>query len=92
MIRLHAGVVAEPSAAADVAAILENPESFDGMKVGPIARGGNLTEPVYVKRSRLASSGWSNGAYSCNSRGARSKTRRSKPALAPRRLRAKQRV
>jgi len=37
-------LVAEPSAAAGVAAILENPESFRGSDVGTIVCGGNVGE------------------------------------------------
>jgi len=40
----HAGLVAEPSAASGVAAILENPERFRGYEVGTIICGGNVAE------------------------------------------------
>jgi threonine dehydratase len=44
LLHSHAGLVAEPSAAAGVAAILENPESFRGSDVGTIVCGGNVGE------------------------------------------------
>ncbi|MFM0730469.1 pyridoxal-phosphate dependent enzyme [Paraburkholderia sediminicola] len=44
MLHVHAGVVAEPSAAAGVAAILENREAFAGLSAGLVVCGGNLTE------------------------------------------------
>ncbi len=43
LVHRHAGVVAEPSGAAGVAAILERPEAFHGQTVGTILCGGNLT-------------------------------------------------
>ena len=39
----HVGVVAEPSAAVGVAAILEQSEAFRGQRVGTIICGGNVT-------------------------------------------------
>ena len=39
----YAGVVAEPSAAVGVAALLERPAEFRGRTVGTIVCGGNLT-------------------------------------------------
>lgn len=43
LLHRHAGVVAEPSAAVGVAALLESPAHFRGRKVGTIVCGGNLT-------------------------------------------------
>lgn len=43
LLHRHAGVVAEPSAAVGVAALLEQPRSFAGQTVGTIVCGGNLT-------------------------------------------------
>ena len=40
----HAGVVAEPSAAVGIAALIEQPELFRGQLVGTIVCGGNLTD------------------------------------------------
>jgi threonine dehydratase len=40
----HAGLVAEPSAAAGVAAVLEDPGRFRGARVGLIVCGGNVAE------------------------------------------------
>ncbi len=42
-IHRHAGLVVEPSGAVGVAALLENPELFQGQRVGTILCGGNLT-------------------------------------------------
>jgi threonine dehydratase len=42
MLHSHAGLVAEPSAAAGVAAILEDPDLFGGSDVGTIICGGNV--------------------------------------------------
>lgn len=39
----HAGVVAEPSAAVGIAAMIENPEHFKNRRAGTIVCGGNLT-------------------------------------------------
>jgi threonine dehydratase len=39
----HVGVVAEPSAAVGIAAMLEQPETFRNQRVGTIVCGGNLT-------------------------------------------------
>lgn len=39
----HAGIVAEPSAAVGIAALIENRERFTGGRVGTIVCGGNLT-------------------------------------------------
>ena len=44
LLHSHAGLVAEPSAAAGVAAILENPGAFKGSDVGTIICGGNVAE------------------------------------------------
>jgi threonine dehydratase len=44
LLHSHAGLVAEPSAAAGVAAILENPGTFRGSDVGTIICGGNVAE------------------------------------------------
>jgi threonine dehydratase len=43
LLHQHAGVVAEPSGAVGVAALLEQPEMFRGQAVGTIVCGGNLT-------------------------------------------------
>lgn len=43
LLHRHAGVVAEPSAAVGIAAILEQPGAFPGQLVGTIVCGGNLT-------------------------------------------------
>lgn len=43
LLHRHAGVVAEPSGAVGVAALLEQPERFRGQLVGTIVCGGNLT-------------------------------------------------
>jgi threonine dehydratase len=43
LLHCHAGVVAEPSGAVGVAAILEQPEMFSDLLVGTIVCGGNLT-------------------------------------------------
>jgi len=45
----HAGLVAEPSAAVGLAAMLENPQSFKSARVGIIVCGGNLTEDQMKK-------------------------------------------
>jgi threonine dehydratase len=39
----HAGVVAEPSGAAGLAAVVQEPSRFAGQTVGTIICGGNLT-------------------------------------------------
>jgi len=44
LIRLHAGLIVEPSAAVGLAAMLENRELFDGKTVALILTGSNLTE------------------------------------------------
>lgn len=44
LIRLHAGLIVEPSAAVGLAAMLENRELFAGKRVALILTGGNLTE------------------------------------------------
>jgi threonine dehydratase len=44
LIHRHAGLVAEPSGAVGIAAILENPEAFAGQTVATIVCGGNLTD------------------------------------------------
>jgi threonine dehydratase len=44
LLHSHTGLVGEPSAAAGVAAILENPGSFRGSDVGTILCGGNVAE------------------------------------------------
>jgi threonine dehydratase len=44
LLHVHAGVVPEPSAAVGIAAILENRTKFEGLRVGTIICGGNLTE------------------------------------------------
>ena len=44
LLHAHAGLVAEPSAAAGVAAILEDPERFRGSVVGTIICGGNVAD------------------------------------------------
>ena len=44
LLHSHAGLVAEPSAAAGIAAILENPGRFRGSDVGTIICGGNVAE------------------------------------------------
>jgi len=43
LLHRHAGVVAEPSGAVGVAALLEQPDRFRGQLVGTIVCGGNLT-------------------------------------------------
>jgi threonine dehydratase len=43
LLHRHAGVVAEPSGAVGVAALLEQPDLFNGQLVGTIVCGGNLT-------------------------------------------------
>jgi threonine dehydratase len=43
LLHCHAGIVAEPSGAVGIAAILEHPELFDQQLVGTIICGGNLT-------------------------------------------------
>jgi threonine dehydratase len=43
LIHRHAGVVAEPSGAVGVAALLEQPDRFRGQLVATIVCGGNLT-------------------------------------------------
>lgn len=43
LLHSHAGIVAEPSGAVGVAAMLEQPELFDGQCVGTIVCGSNLT-------------------------------------------------
>ncbi len=43
LLHRHAGVVAEPSGAAEIAALLEQPDRFSGRLVGTIVTGGNLT-------------------------------------------------
>ena len=45
----HAGVVAEPSAALGVAAVLENRERFAGRRVATIVCGGNVTVEDYAR-------------------------------------------
>ena len=44
LIHQHLGVVAEPSGAVGIAALLENPDLFKGKTVATIICGGNLTE------------------------------------------------
>jgi threonine dehydratase len=44
LIRLHAGILVEPSAAVALAALLENPELFTGKLVVLVLTGSNLTE------------------------------------------------
>jgi threonine dehydratase len=44
LLHRHAGVVAEPSAAVGVAAVLEDPDAYRGLTVGTIVCGGNLTD------------------------------------------------
>ena len=43
LLHRHAGVVAEPSGAVGVAAVMERPDLFRGQLVGTIICGGNLT-------------------------------------------------
>lgn len=43
LVHRHAGVVAEPSGAVGVAAVMERPDLFRGLLVGTIICGGNLT-------------------------------------------------
>jgi threonine dehydratase len=43
-IHIQAGVVAEPSGAVGLAALLENPDRFTGKTIGTLVCGGNLTE------------------------------------------------
>lgn len=43
LIHSHAGIVAEPSGAVGIAAILENPDRFRGHRTGTVICGGNLT-------------------------------------------------
>lgn len=43
LVHLHAGLVIEPSAAAGLAAILEDRASFAGLRVATVLTGGNLT-------------------------------------------------
>ncbi len=43
MLHRHAGVVAEPSAAVGIAALLEQPEAIRGRLVGTIICGSNMT-------------------------------------------------
>jgi threonine dehydratase len=45
LVHRHAGVVAEPSAAVGIAAMLEAPRRFAGSRVATIVCGGNLTAP-----------------------------------------------
>jgi len=44
MLHLHVGIVAEPSGAVGIAALLENPDMFSNKVVATIICGGNLTE------------------------------------------------
>jgi threonine dehydratase len=44
LIHRHAGLVAEPSGAVGIAALLENPGAFAGLTVATIVCGGNLTD------------------------------------------------
>lgn len=44
LLHRHAGLVAEPSAAVGIAALLEQPQAFHGQLVGTIVCGGNLTD------------------------------------------------
>jgi threonine dehydratase len=43
LLHSHAGIVAEPSGAVGVAAMIEQPKLFDGQCVGTIICGSNLT-------------------------------------------------
>jgi len=43
LLHQHAGVVAEPSGAAGLAAVVQDPARFAGQTVGTIICGGNLT-------------------------------------------------
>jgi threonine dehydratase len=43
-IHVHAGIVAEPSAAVGIAALLENNAAFKNRSVATIITGGNVTE------------------------------------------------
>jgi threonine dehydratase len=43
LLHRHAGVVAEPSGAAGLAAVVQDPARFAGQTVGTIICGGNLT-------------------------------------------------
>ena len=49
LLHQHVGVVAEPSGAVGVAALLEHPERFRGAYVGTVVCGGNLT-PEQMRR------------------------------------------
>lgn len=44
LLHVHAGIICEPSGAVGIAALLENPGRFSGMRVATIICGGNLTE------------------------------------------------
>ena len=56
LLHRHAGVVAEPSGAAGLAAVVQDPDRFAGQTIGTIICGGNLT-PTQV-REWLAATGW----------------------------------
>jgi threonine dehydratase len=45
LLHRHAGVVAEPSGAAGLAALVQEPARFVGQTIGTIICGGNLTPP-----------------------------------------------
>ncbi|ASB48725.1 pyridoxal-phosphate dependent enzyme [Alkalitalea saponilacus] len=47
MLRKHAGILAEPSSAVPMAAIMENREFFEGKRVGVIISGGNIDPGKY---------------------------------------------
>ena len=49
LIRLHAGILIEPSAAVGLAAIIENPDLFCNKTVVLILTGSNLTEEQIQK-------------------------------------------
>ncbi|MEJ0029302.1 MAG: pyridoxal-phosphate dependent enzyme [Bacteroidota bacterium] len=49
LIRLHAGVLVEPSAAVGLAAMLENPDLFTNKTVALVLTGSNLTEEQIQK-------------------------------------------
>jgi threonine dehydratase len=49
LLHRHLGIIAEPSGAVGIAAILENPGVFSGQTVGTIICGGNLTDEQIKK-------------------------------------------
>ncbi|TCO10614.1 pyridoxal-phosphate dependent enzyme [Natronoflexus pectinivorans] len=47
MLRKHAGILAEPSSAVPMAAVMENREFFEGKRIGIIITGGNIDTTKY---------------------------------------------